>query len=209
MWMHGRKPALGIGIGLAVAFHRGSFAVGAQMIGLQAGYSFASTFDPDTQADSRCWWSSRRLAAGLLFFATGLDREVLRIFARSLETVSRRARSCLRAAPRRRSFWPGFDHVHHRPAAGAAGGRGDGDGGYFAGAAGPRQCATAAATIAFPGKMLVAPAAARLAGAVLSPRCCRGEQRRSALRRMHGLICALRSHGGQQIKRPNNPPSGA
>jgi flagellar biosynthetic protein FliR len=81
------ESALGLGIGLAVAFAIEAFLVGAQMISLQAGYSFASTIDPTTQADSGVLIVFAQIAAALLFFAMGLDREVLRIFARSLETV--------------------------------------------------------------------------------------------------------------------------
>jgi flagellar biosynthesis protein FliR len=81
------EAALGIGIGLAVAFLMESFAVGAQILGLQAGYSFASTIDPTTQADSTVLGIFAQIAAGLLFFTLGLDRQVIRIFARSLEVV--------------------------------------------------------------------------------------------------------------------------
>jgi flagellar biosynthetic protein FliR len=81
------ESALGLGIGLAVAFAIEAFLVGAQVISLQAGYSFASTIDPSTQADSGVLIVFAQLAATMLFFAMGLDREVLRIFARSLETV--------------------------------------------------------------------------------------------------------------------------
>jgi flagellar biosynthetic protein FliR len=80
------EAALGIGIGLAVGFVTETFAVGAQVMGLQAGYGFASTIDPNTQADSGILVIFSQMAAGLLFFTTGLDREVLRVFARSLET---------------------------------------------------------------------------------------------------------------------------
>jgi flagellar biosynthetic protein FliR len=80
------ETAIGIGIGLAVAFSIESFIVGAQIVGLQAGYSFASMVDPFTQADSTVLVALAQTAAGLLFFATGLDREVLRIFAHSLVT---------------------------------------------------------------------------------------------------------------------------
>ena len=80
------EAALGIGIGLAVAFAIEAFLVGAQMIGLQAGYSFASTVDPATQADSTVLVSFAQTCATILFFAMGLDRDVLGIFARSLET---------------------------------------------------------------------------------------------------------------------------
>src|SRR5579872_2929542 len=51
MWLL-LEAALGVGIGLAVSFLMESFSLGAQMLGLQAGYSFAQTVDPNTQADS-------------------------------------------------------------------------------------------------------------------------------------------------------------
>lgn len=78
------EAALGVGIGLAVAFVAESFGVAAQVMGLQAGYAYASTIDPATQADSSVLVIFSQLAAGLLFFAIGLDREVLRVFAGSL-----------------------------------------------------------------------------------------------------------------------------
>jgi flagellar biosynthetic protein FliR len=80
------EAGLGLGIGLTVAFVSESLAVGSQIIGLQAGYGFAATIDPNTQADSTVLVIFSQLAAGLLFFAMGIDREVLRVFARSLET---------------------------------------------------------------------------------------------------------------------------
>jgi flagellar biosynthetic protein FliR len=81
------EATLGLGMGLAVSFAIESFLVGAQVISLQAGYSFASTLDPSTQADSTVLVVFAQTAAALLFFAMGLDREVLRIFAHSLEAV--------------------------------------------------------------------------------------------------------------------------
>jgi flagellar biosynthesis protein FliR len=80
------EAALGLGIGLAVAFVTEAFTFAAQIMGLQAGYAFASTFDPNTQADSTVLVIFAQLAAGMMFFASGLDREVIRVFARSLET---------------------------------------------------------------------------------------------------------------------------
>jgi flagellar biosynthetic protein FliR len=80
------EAALGIAIGLAVGFAAEAFAMGAQVMGMQAGYSYASTIDPTTQADSSILVVFSQLSAGLLFFSMGLDREVLRIFARSMET---------------------------------------------------------------------------------------------------------------------------
>ncbi|HUP03979.1 MAG TPA: flagellar biosynthetic protein FliR [Bryobacteraceae bacterium] len=84
MWVLS-ESALGIGIGLTVAFIAESLAVGSQVFGLQAGYGFASTIDPNTQADSGILIVFAQLAAGLLFFATGIHREVIGAFARSLE----------------------------------------------------------------------------------------------------------------------------
>jgi flagellar biosynthetic protein FliR len=83
VWMIS-EAALGIGIGLAVAFVTEALLVAAQTLSLQAGYGFASMVDPNTQADSGILVIFAQLAAGLLFFGAGLDREVLRIFARSL-----------------------------------------------------------------------------------------------------------------------------
>ncbi len=79
------EAALGVGTGLAVAFVMEAFGVGAQVMGLQAGYAFASTVDPNTQADSTVLVVLSQVSAGLLFFAMGMDHEVLRILARSLE----------------------------------------------------------------------------------------------------------------------------
>jgi flagellar biosynthetic protein FliR len=78
------EAALGVAIGLCVAFVTESLAVGAQLLGLQAGYSFASTIDPMTQNDSTVLLVLAQTLGGLLFFVTGLDREILRVFARSL-----------------------------------------------------------------------------------------------------------------------------
>jgi flagellar biosynthetic protein FliR len=86
VWMIS-EAALGIGIGLAVAFVTEALLVAAQTLGLQAGYAFASMVDPNTQADSGILVVFAQLAAGLLFFGAGLDREVLRIFARSLDIM--------------------------------------------------------------------------------------------------------------------------
>ena len=86
VWMIS-EAALGIGIGLAVAFVIEAVVVAAQALGLQAGYAFASMIDPNTQADAGILMVFAQLAAGLLFFAAGFDREVLRIFARSLDIL--------------------------------------------------------------------------------------------------------------------------
>lgn len=81
------EAVLGIGIGLAVGFVLEGVNVAAQIMGLQAGYAYASTIDPNSQADSSVLVIFAELAAGLLFFALGLDREVIGIFARSMEVA--------------------------------------------------------------------------------------------------------------------------
>jgi flagellar biosynthetic protein FliR len=81
------EAALGITIGLVVGFISEAFGIFGQMVGLQAGYSFASTIDPTTQADSGIMVILSQTISGLLFFALGLHREVLRLFAHSLETI--------------------------------------------------------------------------------------------------------------------------
>jgi flagellar biosynthetic protein FliR len=81
------EAATGIAIGVTVAIVLEAFTLAAQVLGLQAGYAYASTIDPTTQADSGILLVFAQLAAGMLFFALGLDREVLRLFAQSLDKV--------------------------------------------------------------------------------------------------------------------------
>jgi flagellar biosynthetic protein FliR len=80
------EAAFGIGIGLLVSFLSESFVVFGQMVGLQAGYSFASVVDPNTQADSSVFIVLAQTIAGLLFFTCGLHLEVFRALAMSLQT---------------------------------------------------------------------------------------------------------------------------
>jgi flagellar biosynthetic protein FliR len=80
------EAGIGIAVGLVVACFTEGFQMGAQIISLQAGFSFASTIDPTSGADSPVLLTIAQLAAGLLFFATGLDRQVLFSFAHSLAT---------------------------------------------------------------------------------------------------------------------------
>jgi flagellar biosynthesis protein FliR len=78
------EAALGITIGLAVSFLIETLLVATQVFGVQAGYSYASTIDPTTDADSNVLLVFSQLMSGMLFFALGIDREVIRIFAASL-----------------------------------------------------------------------------------------------------------------------------
>jgi flagellar biosynthesis protein FliR len=81
------EAAFGLAIGVVVAMLLEAFGLAAQIFGLQAGYAYASTVDPNTQADSGVLLVVAQLAAGLLFFALGLDREVVRLLALSLDRV--------------------------------------------------------------------------------------------------------------------------
>jgi flagellar biosynthetic protein FliR len=81
------EASVGIAIGVAVAIALEAFALAAQVLGLQAGYAYASTIDPNTEADSGILLVVAQLFAGMLFFALGLDRQVLRLFAQSMDKV--------------------------------------------------------------------------------------------------------------------------
>jgi flagellar biosynthetic protein FliR len=81
------EAAFGLTIGLVMSFVVEAFIMFGQIVGLQAGYSFASTIDPSTQADAGVLIVLAQTVAGLLFFATGLHREAVRIIVASLETL--------------------------------------------------------------------------------------------------------------------------
>jgi flagellar biosynthetic protein FliR len=81
------EAALGIAIGVCVSIVVESFTLAAQIFGMPAGFGYASTIDPSTQADSGILVVFAQLVGGMFFFALGLDREVLRLFAQSLDRV--------------------------------------------------------------------------------------------------------------------------
>jgi len=84
IWLAG-EATFGLAAGLLVGFLAESLTLGAQLIGLQAGYGYASVVDPTTQADSDVLQVVARLLGGLLFFAFGLDGQILRALALSLQ----------------------------------------------------------------------------------------------------------------------------
>jgi len=86
MWVLA-EASLGVTMGLLVGMLVESFQMGAQILGLQAGYSYASTIDPTTQADSGLLIIMIQLMAGLCFFISGVDHHVLRAMARSFERL--------------------------------------------------------------------------------------------------------------------------
>ena len=80
------EAAFGLGIGILVGVLSESMILFGQTIGLQAGYSFASTIDPNTQADSTVLSTMAESIGSLLFISLGLHHYVIRIFAASLES---------------------------------------------------------------------------------------------------------------------------
>ena len=96
-------------IGLAVAFLTEGFQLAAQIFGVQAGYGFASTIDPTSQADSGVLQVILTLVTGLLFFTTGIDRQLIRVLAASFQTFPAGAWAPSIATPRR-SGAPGRRH---------------------------------------------------------------------------------------------------
>ena len=79
------EAGLGLAMGVAIGFLLEAFQLAMQIAGLQAGYGFSLTIDPSSQADSGILQVMYMLAAGLLFFTLGLDRDILRILAASFE----------------------------------------------------------------------------------------------------------------------------
>ncbi len=78
------EAALGLMIGLALRFVEEGLLISAQMVGLQAGYSFASTIDPTSQADSSVLQVLAGLVSSLLFFAFRLHEQVIKALAQSM-----------------------------------------------------------------------------------------------------------------------------
>jgi len=85
-WM-GAEVAFGLTVSVAVAFLQEGIQMATQIIGLQAGYSYASTVDPSTQADTTTLQLMSQLFAGSLFFAFGFDRKVLQVLTKSLKSI--------------------------------------------------------------------------------------------------------------------------
>jgi flagellar biosynthetic protein FliR len=79
------EAGFGLAAGLAVGFLTETFQFAAQVLGLQAGYGYASTIDPNSQADSGVLQVLTTLVSGLLFLTLGLDRELFRVLAASFE----------------------------------------------------------------------------------------------------------------------------
>jgi flagellar biosynthetic protein FliR len=81
-----KEATIGLGLGLIVMLSTECLGFCFHMVGLQAGFTFATTIDPNSQADSPVLEVMGRTIAGLLFFAMGLHHAVIRAFAASLQT---------------------------------------------------------------------------------------------------------------------------
>jgi flagellar biosynthetic protein FliR len=81
------EAAIGLAIGVCTAIVLESFTMAAQVLGLQAGYAYASTIDPNSQADSGILVVLAQLMGGMFFFTLGLDRDVFRLLAESLGRI--------------------------------------------------------------------------------------------------------------------------
>lgn len=80
----GAEAALGLCVGLVVMLAAECVAFFFHAVGMQAGYTFASTVDPTSKADVTVLESIGSLAAGFLFFTLGLHLEVIRALGASL-----------------------------------------------------------------------------------------------------------------------------
>lgn len=85
-WM-AREAALGLVIGLVISFLAESVTMAAQLVATQAGYSYASSIDPNSDADSGVLPVMAQLFASLLFFSLGLHRRLIAGVVATLETL--------------------------------------------------------------------------------------------------------------------------
>jgi flagellar biosynthetic protein FliR len=81
------EAGLGIAAGTGVALMIEAMQLAAQFIALQAGFSYASTIDPTSEADSGLLLIICQLLTSLIFFAIGLDRQILGALANSFERI--------------------------------------------------------------------------------------------------------------------------
>jgi flagellar biosynthetic protein FliR len=75
----------GLAVGVVVAFLGEVLTFAMQAFALQAGYAYASSIDPNSEADSGVLLVFALLCGNVLFFTLGGHRLVVKAFARSLE----------------------------------------------------------------------------------------------------------------------------
>lgn len=79
------EAGFGLAAGLGVSFLMEGFQVAAQLVGLQAGYGYASTIDPSSEAGSGVLQLVMMLFTGLLVFVLGLDHQLIRLLGATFE----------------------------------------------------------------------------------------------------------------------------
>lgn len=79
------EAGFGLLVGVAISFLTEGFQIAAQVLGMQAGYGYASTIDPSTQADAALLQVFMNLMTGVLFFSTGADRVLIQVLAASFQ----------------------------------------------------------------------------------------------------------------------------
>jgi flagellar biosynthetic protein FliR len=82
------EASIGLIIGLTLSFLFETFQIGAQAISFQTGFGFATTFDPQSQADSGLFQTFTQLTTGLLFFSLGVHGQIVRMLGRSFSDFS-------------------------------------------------------------------------------------------------------------------------
>jgi flagellar biosynthetic protein FliR len=82
------EAALGVAIGLSLAVVLEIFQLAAQAVTVPAGLGFASTIDPNSGADSTVLLTLAEITTGLLFFASGAERLLIKALAESLRVAS-------------------------------------------------------------------------------------------------------------------------
>ena len=83
----GAEACLGLAAGTGTALVIETMQMAGQYIGLQAGFSYASTIDPNSEADSGILLIVWQLLTSLTIFAMGLDRQILAGLAGSFERI--------------------------------------------------------------------------------------------------------------------------
>jgi flagellar biosynthetic protein FliR len=78
------EAGFGLVVGLAISFLMEGFQIAAQAAAVHAGYGFATTIDPTSEADSGVLQTMASLFCGILFFSVGLDHQLIRLLAASL-----------------------------------------------------------------------------------------------------------------------------
>lgn len=77
------EAGFGLVVGLAISFLMEAFQVAMQAAAVHAGYGFATTIDPTSEADSGVLQTMASLFCGILFFTAGLDHQLIRLLAAS------------------------------------------------------------------------------------------------------------------------------